>query len=61
MSIHRDPPFFFDVECDECGAEDRIERETFHEVIDVMKSEGWKIRRINGEWEHHCSDCAEDD
>jgi len=45
--------------CDGCGA---ILRETqyFAETIDAIKDVRWKIiRRVDGEWENYCTECAE--
>lgn len=62
MTITRDPPFFADVECDECGHEERLdfdEYTSWSSLIARIKDEGWRIRRDRGEWVHICPDCVE--
>lgn len=43
--------------CDECGEE----FETFEEDLllakDILKEEGWRIKKVAGEWEHYCKEC----
>ena len=50
------------VECNECGAELWGGcTDDFQEFIEELKRDGWKIQRNEGEWEHICSDCREDE
>lgn len=59
--IQRDPPFFWDVTCDECGFEERIDIDTaatFFCVVDHIKGLGWKVFRRAREWTHLCPECA---
>jgi len=58
--ITRDPPFHWDVSCDNCSTgEERIEGDEneFMDVVAAIKELGWTIRRRDGEWEHLCPDC----
>jgi hypothetical protein len=59
--IERDPPFFWDVSCDRCSTgEERIstdEAPHFLAVVEQIKSEGWKVKKVGGEWEHYCPEC----
>lgn len=64
MAIERDPPFFWDVSCDECQdlLEPRPDTEdapTFKDVVAYVKEQGWKVRFRNGAWEHICALCQE--
>jgi hypothetical protein len=45
------------VTCDECGHEDILECESWSELMDDIKSDGWGIRNNEGEWNHYCHTC----
>lgn len=45
------------VTCDKCG--DGFEAESWEEARGIMKQDGWKTKRINGEWQHFCAECSE--
>lgn len=48
--------------CDDCG--DALDAYTndFTEAIEVLKMNSWTfIRQKNGDYEHYCPDCSEDD
>jgi len=47
-----------DISCDRCPHSEQHQETDFYEVIKEMKSDGWKIRRIDEEWEHICPDCT---
>ena len=49
-------------ECDLCGHCDEFgEYEaTFREAVEAVKSSGWKVHRLHGDWEHICPSCLED-
>lgn len=32
--------------------------EVFSGALAKAKARGWKVRKVNGEWLHFCSDCA---
>jgi hypothetical protein len=46
--------------CDECGDEHPFGDENFNDVIGYLKSIGWKIVRVAGDWLHQCPGCAGD-
>ena len=58
MTIERDPPFFFDVVCDDCGTDERIESEDFHDVLRQIKELGWRNIKVGKFWEQHCFECS---
>jgi len=45
------------ITCDECDYSEEYLADDFYEFIDQAKSDGWKIKNIDGEWEHFCEDC----
>lgn len=58
--ITRDPPFYCDVSCDKrSSGEERIEADSFREVVDIIKANGWTVTREHGEWVHICPDHGE--
>jgi len=61
MSIERTMGGFmgFDIECDICGQSTYLDYywDNFQGAIAEAKSCGWKIKYVNGEWEHICFDC----
>lgn len=60
MTIHRNRYGFDDeisFECDACGAELHTEQSGFDAAKEMAKREGWKIRKIVGEWMHFCEGC----
>jgi hypothetical protein len=46
--------------CDVCFINTKA-CETYKDLIDEMKSNGWKAKKVEDEWENICSDCAEVD
>jgi hypothetical protein len=48
----------FVVECDSCPEVLDTETSDFPEALDMMKREGWNIRKIAGEWLHGCPKCG---
>lgn len=46
------------VECDSCDKVLDTETKDFEEARDVMKREGWKVRKIADEWLHGCPKCG---
>lgn len=46
----------FKLVCDCCGKES-IEFETFDEAVENKEKAGFKSVKVNGKWEHHCSEC----
>lgn len=52
--------FGFVINCDECSNYLNCDvYEDFGGAIQMAKDEGWKIRKIDGEWQHFCPVCAE--
>ncbi len=60
--IEKDPPFFWDVSCDQCSSgEERIDTDTaesFLDLVQEIKSRDWRVMKKNGEWHHICPTCA---
>jgi len=48
----------YDLECDSCG-ESEVNMDSFDDALNYAKENGWKIKKINGEWKHYCPDCNE--
>lgn len=46
------------VECDSCDEVLDTETKDFDEARNVMKREGWKVRKIADEWLHGCPKCG---
>ena len=42
--------------CDECGHEVKYFN-TFDEAVEYKKENGWKSKRVDGEWVNVCPDC----
>mgnify|MGYP001619305422 CR=1 FL=1 len=60
MTIEKEAREEFTASCDHCSYIDTFFGD-FMEVIEKMKDEGWKIFKIDNDWDHSCPDCAEDD
>jgi hypothetical protein len=52
--------FGYEVMCEgkDCSESLSIDVESFPELLEAMKEEGWKNRRINGTWMHFCPNCG---
>jgi len=46
------------VECDSCDAVLDTETADFEEARGLMRTEGWKVRKIANEWLHGCPKCG---
>lgn len=46
------------VECDSCDEILETGTDDFAEAREAMKREGWKVRKIAGEWLHGCPNCG---
>jgi frataxin-like iron-binding protein CyaY len=46
------------VECDSCSEVFDGESTNFTEVWNAAKRDGWRTRKIAGEWIHSCGKCA---
>ncbi|MCC6798287.1 MAG: hypothetical protein IT366_24450 [Candidatus Hydrogenedentes bacterium] len=47
----------YDVECDTCGRIEDYDTDDFDEVLDTIKSIGWRIIKDDDEYKHYCEDC----
>ena len=45
--------------CDNCGTGQ--ECYNWADVMEFMREEGWKKKLVDGEWEHYCPECQEDE
>lgn len=45
-----------EVECDKCSHQEELEGD-YMSCIEEMKSNGWKIKKLNDEWVHYCTEC----
>lgn len=43
--------------CDICGEEHSVEFDCWDDAVEAKKEDGWKSKRINGEWNDVCPDC----
>jgi hypothetical protein len=50
----------FDVDCDICQYVDWIDEEYMEDVIRAIKSEGWRIVKVDHKFMHACPACAPD-
>ena len=50
-------PQSLDVVCDSCDKEESFTDVYWQEMIDELKSLGWKIKKQKGDWLHFCEDC----
>lgn len=41
-----------DCDFDVCG--EQLEADEFHELIDLMKEEGWRSIKLDDRWQHLC-------
>lgn len=46
------------VECDSCSEVLDTETKDFDEAREVMKREGWKVRKVGREYLHGCPRCG---
>lgn len=46
------------IECDSCPEVLDTETNDFNEAREMMKREGWKVRKIANEWLHGCPKCG---
>lgn len=49
----------FLAECDNCDeGEYQTDEEDFFSAIDEIKSYGWTVHKVKGQWEHWCPECS---
>lgn len=44
--------------CDSCDVSEHIIEGDFSAEIAIMKDDGWKITRPEGQWRHECPECV---
>jgi Fe2+ or Zn2+ uptake regulation protein len=44
-------------QCDECGEVLETNTNDFDSARNLLKRERWAVEKIDGEWEHYCSNC----
>ena len=49
----------FNLTCDNCGEELEGDFEDFYEAVEAKKENGWKSRKVDGNWEDWCDKCCE--
>ena len=42
------------VACDTCEFEESFDDLDFYDVIKKLKSSGWIVKKVGGEWLHYC-------
>lgn len=48
----------YSVTCDKCADERTyVVVDGWWELLGEMKSDGWKNRKVDGEWQHICDNC----
>ncbi len=47
----------YGVTCDNCG--EGAECDSWDDLMEYMRENGWKKKMVNGHWEHYCADCKE--
>lgn len=47
------------INCDECGESEEYFAEDFYDFIAIAKNQGWRIKKVNDEWQHFCENCSE--
>lgn len=43
--------------CDECGDKNYGGTLEFHDFVQQLKEDGWRIRKDEDEWQHFCPEC----
>ncbi|MCK9220937.1 MAG: hypothetical protein M0P47_12940 [Bacteroidales bacterium] len=59
--IEKNKPFNdFDVYCDFCDFCDSFDvDDNWDELMNEMKEDGWKSKKVEEEWKHMCPDCVD--
>lgn len=58
MSIERWGYGNYEVTCDQCGdSEDYTVFEGWPELMEEMKADGWRSRKVGKDWQHICDAC----
>ena len=51
----------YDVYCDFCdNSESFMDMFCFSDLINELEESGWRIEKVNNEWEHQCPDCQKE-
>ena len=45
--------------CDICGEVVDVPFDDFYDAVQFKKDNGWKSRKVNGEWKDICPECQE--
>lgn len=45
--------------CDHCPEDYDTEEDEFYSAVEAMKREGWRVAKVQGQWDHTCPDCQE--
>lgn len=51
--------YFGTASCDLCCIQEEYDGD-FYEIVEQMKDDGWKIRKVDGDWQHVCPACIEE-
>lgn len=46
--------------CNVCGREKKFYTDDKMDVVAACKQDGWKIKKVDDEWEHICPNCRTD-
>ena len=48
----------FEVSCDTCDEVQEYDCDFgWEDLMKQMKNDGWVSKKVDGDWEHYCSDC----
>lgn len=50
----------FTLICDNCGEELDEMFDDFYDAVEAKKENGWKSKKVNGNWEDWCNKCCEE-
>lgn len=49
----------YEIECDACGEIiEKFDMESWNNLIQTLRNEGWRMLRQGKEWCHYCPDCT---
>ncbi len=59
MSIYKTDGFYsYSLACDNCGEELDEQFDSFNDAVEAKKANGWKSKKVKGEWEDWCDKCC---
>ena len=47
----------YEVSCDYCSEDTEVSADSWQDMIELIKSRGWHIRKVGNDWKHMCEDC----